>query len=143
MPTTIAAKKPIGMSAEMRIRQPGKAEIVFTPADGSEPQRVLIHDFKQSVDDVLFVLLVVIAAQFETEQDVLGDGQRVEKRARLEDHGDFFSNLAQLRLGGAGYVCMGDDDLALIGFEKSHNVAQAYGLADAAASNDDKRLTGV
>ena len=32
----------------MRIRQPGRAEIVFTPADGSEPQRVLIHEFKAS-----------------------------------------------------------------------------------------------
>ena len=35
-------------SAEMRIRQPGRAEIVFTPADGSEPQRILIHEFAQS-----------------------------------------------------------------------------------------------
>ncbi|HKQ57064.1 MAG TPA: NADP-dependent isocitrate dehydrogenase [Candidatus Eisenbacteria bacterium] len=35
-------------SAEMRIRQPGKVEIVFTPADGSEPQRATIHDFKES-----------------------------------------------------------------------------------------------
>jgi isocitrate dehydrogenase len=35
-------------SAEMRIRQPGRAEIVFTPADGSEAQRVLIHEFKAS-----------------------------------------------------------------------------------------------
>lgn len=35
-------------SAEMRIRQPGRAEIVFTPADGSESQRVLIHEFKAS-----------------------------------------------------------------------------------------------
>lgn len=35
-------------SAELRIRQPGKAEIVFTPADGSPQQRVLIHDFSQS-----------------------------------------------------------------------------------------------
>jgi isocitrate dehydrogenase len=32
-------------SAEMRVRQPGKAEIVFTPADGGEPQRVPIHEF--------------------------------------------------------------------------------------------------
>ena len=35
-------------SAEMRIRQPGRAEIVFTPADGTEPQRILIHEFAQS-----------------------------------------------------------------------------------------------
>jgi len=34
--------------AEMRVRQPGKVEIVFTPADGSTPQRTLIHEFKQS-----------------------------------------------------------------------------------------------
>ena len=33
-------------SAEMRVRQPGRAEMVFTPADGSEAQRVLIHEFK-------------------------------------------------------------------------------------------------
>src|SRR5262245_57325483 len=36
----------IDKSAEMRVRVPGRAEVVFTPADGSEPQRVLIHDFK-------------------------------------------------------------------------------------------------
>ena len=35
-------------SAEMRIRQPGRVEIVFTPEGGGEPQRVLIHDFQQS-----------------------------------------------------------------------------------------------
>jgi len=35
-------------SAEMRIRQPGIVELVYTPNDGSEPQRVLIHDFKES-----------------------------------------------------------------------------------------------
>jgi len=34
-------------SAEMRIRQPGKVELVFIPADGSAPQRALIHDFTQ------------------------------------------------------------------------------------------------
>ena len=35
-------------SAEMRIRQPGTVELLYTPADGSEPQRVLIQDFKES-----------------------------------------------------------------------------------------------
>lgn len=35
-------------SAEMRIRQPGRVELVFTPADGSEPQRTLVHEFKAS-----------------------------------------------------------------------------------------------
>jgi isocitrate dehydrogenase len=35
-------------SAEMRIRQVGKVELVFTPADGSAEQRVTVHDFKAS-----------------------------------------------------------------------------------------------
>jgi isocitrate dehydrogenase len=35
-------------SSEMRIRQPGRAEIVFTPAKGGEPERVLIHEFTTS-----------------------------------------------------------------------------------------------
>jgi isocitrate dehydrogenase len=35
-------------SAEMRVRTPGRAEIVFTPNDGSEPTRVLIHEFNAS-----------------------------------------------------------------------------------------------
>ena len=34
-------------SAEMRLRQPGKVELVFTPADGSEPQRTTVFDFKK------------------------------------------------------------------------------------------------
>ena len=33
-------------SAEMRVRAPGKVEMVFTPADGAVPQKVLVHDFK-------------------------------------------------------------------------------------------------
>ncbi|HSW64566.1 MAG TPA: NADP-dependent isocitrate dehydrogenase [Dissulfurispiraceae bacterium] len=33
-------------NAEMVIDRPGSAEIVFTPADGSEKQRVAIHEFK-------------------------------------------------------------------------------------------------
>ncbi len=33
-------------SAEMRVRTPGKVEIVFSPADGSVPQKILVHDFK-------------------------------------------------------------------------------------------------
>jgi isocitrate dehydrogenase len=33
-------------TTEMRIRQPGKVELVFTPADGSAPQHGLIFDFK-------------------------------------------------------------------------------------------------
>ena len=33
-------------SAERRIRAPGKVEMVFTPADGSVPQKILVHDFK-------------------------------------------------------------------------------------------------
>ncbi len=33
-------------SAEMRIRKTGRAEIVFTPDDGSEVQRLTIHEFK-------------------------------------------------------------------------------------------------
>jgi isocitrate dehydrogenase len=33
-------------SAEMRVRKPGRVELVFTPADGSEPQHLLVHEFK-------------------------------------------------------------------------------------------------
>jgi isocitrate dehydrogenase len=35
-------------TVEMRIRQPGKVELVYTPADGSPPQRATVHDFKAS-----------------------------------------------------------------------------------------------
>lgn len=34
-------------SAEMRLRTPGKVELVFTPADGSEVQRTTVFDFKK------------------------------------------------------------------------------------------------
>jgi len=33
-------------TVEMRIRQPGKVELVYTPADGSSEQRATVHDFK-------------------------------------------------------------------------------------------------
>ncbi len=55
-PTVRTWKKPIiiGRHAygdvyknqEMQIKKPGKAEIVFTPADGSEPTRLTVMDFK-------------------------------------------------------------------------------------------------
>ena len=35
-------------TVEMRIRQPGKVELVYTPADGSAEQRATVHDFKAS-----------------------------------------------------------------------------------------------
>ncbi len=35
-------------SVEMRIRQPGKVELVFTPDDGSPPQRGVVHEFTAS-----------------------------------------------------------------------------------------------
>ena len=33
-------------TAELRIREPGKVELVFTPASGAPPEAVLVHDFK-------------------------------------------------------------------------------------------------
>ena len=33
-------------NAELRIDAPGKVELVYTPADGSAPKSVLVHDFK-------------------------------------------------------------------------------------------------
>ena len=33
-------------NTELRIPAPGKVELVYTPADGGEPTRALIHDFK-------------------------------------------------------------------------------------------------
>src|SRR5262245_22497032 len=33
-------------TAEMKIPGPGRVELVYTPADGSKPQSVLVHDFK-------------------------------------------------------------------------------------------------
>jgi isocitrate dehydrogenase len=33
-------------TAEMKITAPGRVELVYTPADGSKPQSVLVHDFQ-------------------------------------------------------------------------------------------------
>src|SRR5258705_12745966 len=33
-------------TAEMRVREPGKVELVFTPASGAPPETVLVHDFQ-------------------------------------------------------------------------------------------------
>ena len=49
-PITIArhAYGDIYKNAEMRIPGPGKVEMVYTPADGGEGQRVTVHEFKGS-----------------------------------------------------------------------------------------------
>ena len=36
------------LSKEMRIRQPGRVELVYTPADGSAEQRLTVHEFAAS-----------------------------------------------------------------------------------------------
>ena len=73
---------------------------------------------QQAVDHVFLILGVVVLAQFQREQHVLGDGQRVEQRARLEHHRDLLADAAQFGLGEIGDVLVGDDDAALSGLRK-------------------------
>ena len=55
-----------------------------------------VDHFQQPVDDVFLVLLVVVFAQFERKQNILGDGQRIEQRARLENHGHLAADAVHL-----------------------------------------------
>ena len=102
-----------------------------------------VHHGEQAVDDVFLVLLVVIVAQFEREQNIFADRERIEQRAGLEHHGHFLADAAQFGFVGVGDVGVGDDDAAVVGLEESHDVAQAHGLADAAAADDGQGLAGI
>ena len=95
-----------------------------------------VHHLKQAVDHVFLVLLVVIFPQLEREQYILGDSERVEQGAGLEHHGHLAADAAQLGLRVVGDVLVGDDNPALIGLEKPHDVGQGHRFSHAAASDD-------
>ena len=88
-------------------------------------------------------MIVVVLAQFQREQDVLGDGEGIEERAGLEHHGDFLADAAQFGFGEIGDVLVGHDDAALVGLEEAHDMAEGHGLADAAAADDGHGFAGI
>ena len=102
-----------------------------------------IHHPQQAVHHVLLVALVVILAQLQREQHVLGDGERVEQRAGLEHHSHFLANAPQFRLGEIRDIFMRHDHPPAVRFQKTHDVRQRYRLAHAAAADDRHRLPGV
>src|SRR5208283_2627196 len=97
----------------------------------------------ESVDDFLFIVLVVVFTQLQREQNVLTYGHGIEQRARLEHHGHLLPDHAHFRFGHVGGVLITDADTALVGFDKTHDVSQAHGLTHAASPNDDQRLAGI
>ena len=70
-------------------------------------------------------------------------GERIEKRAGLEDHGDAPANLHQVLFRPVGDVFAGHDDAPFIGLQEAHDVLQRDGFADAAAPHDDAGLPGI
>ena len=85
----------------------------------------------------------VIISQLEGKQDVFADGERIEERPGLKDHGYFLANRAELGLGEIGNVLIGNDYAARIRLQKAHDVPQAHGLTDTASSDDGQRLAGI
>src|SRR5207245_8714920 len=77
------------------------------------------------------------------EEDVFGDGERVEERAGLEHHGDPLAGTAPFGFGGVGHIGIGYADQAAIGLDETHDVAQTDRLADAAAADDGERFAGI
>ena len=102
-----------------------------------------VYHLKQAVDHVFLVLKIVILAEFQGEKHVLGDGEGIEQRAGLEDHGDFVADAAPLGFGKIGDVLVGHDDAPAIRLEESHDVTQGDALAHAAAPDDGYGLPGV
>ena len=56
---------------------------------------------------------------FERKGDIFEDGERIEERARLEDHGDAAAKLFKLGFGEVGDVLAVDEDAAGVGLEEA------------------------
>src|SRR6185437_14240433 len=69
--------------------------------------------------------------------------ERIEERAGLKDHGHFFPDAPQFLFGHLGNVLVSDDHVALVGFHKTHDVAEADGFANTAAPDNGERLTRI
>ena len=55
-----------------------------------------IHHLQQSLDDILFVLLVVVFAQFQRKQNILGHGEGIEQGPGLKNHRHFTPDAVHL-----------------------------------------------
>ena len=102
-----------------------------------------IHFVQEIVNDALFGAFVFVIPCFERKFDVLADGQRIEQRSRLEDHRNFSANVAQVFFGHVGNVFMRHDNLTAVGFQESHDVAEAYGFAYSASSDDGEGVSFI
>ena len=78
-------------------------------SEGSRSRHACDADhLEQAVDDLLNLVFGELAALAQREGDVFADGDRVEERAVLEDHGDLAADVLQLLLGEAADVFAGD-----------------------------------
>src|SRR5258707_392545 len=79
-------------------------------------------DFQQ-MRELLHVRINVVRSQtrlpLHRERDVVGDGQRIEKRAGLKHHGDLAPNLRELSLAEVGDILAIDENPPGVRLEKS------------------------
>ncbi len=89
---------------------------------------------------ILFLGLEVLAAG-QRESHVLGDGERVEQGAGLENHGGAAADFRKLRLVPPGDVFARDEDAAFVRLKKPEQQLQRYRFPYAAAAHDHGGLT--
>src|SRR5258708_16330862 len=77
----------------------------------------------------------------DRKRDVVANGQRIKKSARLENHGDLAANFIELPLGKMSDISPIDNDLPRIRAQESHDVFQRNGFADTAPAHDHAGLT--
>src|SRR3982751_4122697 len=95
-----------------------------------------VDHLEQAVDYFFLVLFVIVFPQLQREQNVFAYRQGIKKSAGLEHHRYFPADLSQVILSAVRDVRIRNDYPARIGFHESHDVAQCYGLTNAAASYD-------
>ncbi len=71
------------------------------------------------------------------EGDVFADGERIEKRAVLEEHAGFLAQRHQLLLVHLGEVLVAEPNLPRIGLHEGDDVLEQHAFAAAAAADDD------
>src|SRR5208282_1279732 len=97
--------------------------------------------FQKAIDYLENLVLGKFSSFAQGEGDVFADTQRIEERAVLEHHGDFFADLFELGLVVVGDVLPGNNHTAGIRLEKTHDVVQRNRFSYAATPENANHLT--
>ena len=98
---------------------------------------------EQAGNELLNLVLLQTALFAQREGDVFADGEGVEERAVLEDHGDVLADFLEASLIERGNVLAVDANAARVCLEEAEENAQGNGLPYPAAAEDAEGLAAA